>query len=197
MEFFILEEKMKTLILFGSPHKNGNTAELLHCFLENLPGEKYVINAYDKNVSPCNDCRYCYKEKKCAQIDDMDEIYNLIECCDNIVIASPMYFASFPSPLKAIVDRLQIYWSSKYIKNEEGPKIKKGAIIVTSGTKWDNMFTPIEEIVKHVFRLLNAEKICSIYAVSTDKNPVKYNSKVLKYCEECSEIFSCVKNGSH
>lgn len=180
---------MKCLVIFGSPRKNGNTAKLLNYFLENIPGEKYIFNAYELQVTPCTDCRYCYKEKKCVLEDDMNEIYSILESCDSIIIASPMYFASFPSPLKAIIDRLQVYWSSKYIRREEGTKTKKGAVIITAGTKWENMFVPIEETVKHVFRLLNTEKICSVYASGTDKNPVKNNSEVLRYCRECSEAF--------
>lgn len=43
---------MKTLILNGSPRKNGDTVSLIHIFLEGLEGEYKMVNAYEDGIGP-------------------------------------------------------------------------------------------------------------------------------------------------
>ena len=51
-----------------------------------------MISAYHCNIKPCVDCRFCWKNDGCAQKDGMQEVYADIQDCDNILIASPVYF---------------------------------------------------------------------------------------------------------
>ena len=83
---------MKTLIINGSPRVSGDTVSLINRLSENLSGEYRIINTYTCNISPCVDCRYCKTHAGCAIRDDMQEVYKYIEECDNIVIASTVYF---------------------------------------------------------------------------------------------------------
>ena len=82
----------KTLILNGSPRKNGDTAALLRILDRELAGEKRTIDCYRADVSPCVDCRACWREKRCVIDDAMQEIYRYVEDCDNVVVASPFIF---------------------------------------------------------------------------------------------------------
>ncbi len=83
---------MKTLILNGSPRKNGDTASLIERTTEKIVGEYRIVDAYRCNISPCLDCRYCWENSGCVINDEMQEIYKYIKECDNIMIASPLYF---------------------------------------------------------------------------------------------------------
>ena len=80
---------MKTLILNGSPRVNGDTASLIRTVTEGLLGEHKVLDTYRCDISPCVDCRYCREHPGCAIQDEMQEIYDYIQQCDNILIASP------------------------------------------------------------------------------------------------------------
>lgn len=65
MKFRLIIEKkndktMKTLILNGSPRENGDTVSLINKVIGNLNGEYKIINAYDCDINPCVDCRYCW-----------------------------------------------------------------------------------------------------------------------------------------
>ena len=62
---------MKTLIINGSPRKNGDTMVLINEFLKNLNGEVKLINTYYDKISPCIDCRYCWSNSSCAINDEM------------------------------------------------------------------------------------------------------------------------------
>ncbi|MFW6312128.1 MAG: flavodoxin family protein, partial [Nanoarchaeota archaeon] len=84
---------------------------MLDFFIEELSGDIEVINAYEENISPCIDCRYCWKNRGCSIKDNMQDIYNKIDEADNIIIASPVYFHTVPGPLKIIIDRCQVYWA--------------------------------------------------------------------------------------
>lgn len=81
---------MKTLIFNGSPRINGDTESLIDIVKVNLPDECRVVNAYRCNISPCMDCRYCWENQGCSIQDEMQEIYDYIQLCDNILIASPI-----------------------------------------------------------------------------------------------------------
>lgn len=125
---------MKTLILNGSPRKNGDTAGLLNKLIEKLHGECKIVNAYYADISPCIDCRYCWRSKGCSIHDVMAEIYDYLEDCDNVVIASPVYFSQPTGKLLAVCSRFQTYFAAKYFRKEE-PSLnpKKGAVILVGG----------------------------------------------------------------
>ena len=125
---------MKTLILNGSPRVNGDTASLIKELTKKLPGEYKIVNAYQCDVSPCVDCRYCWEHSGCAIADEMQEIYDYIQECDNILIASPVYFSELTGKLLDLGSRLQTYYCATFFRKEKPiPKEKKGAVILVGG----------------------------------------------------------------
>ena len=125
---------MKTLILNGSPRANGDTASLIKELTKKLPGEYEIVNAYQCDVSPCVDCRYCWEHPGCAIADEMQEIYDYIQECDNILIASPVYFSELTGKLLDLGSRLQTYYCATFFRKEKPiPKEKKGAVILVGG----------------------------------------------------------------
>ena len=125
---------MKTLILNGSPRINGDTESLIDRFVEKLNGEYKVVNAYRSDISPCLDCRYCWENEGCAINDEMQEIYQYIQECNNILIASPIYFSELTGKLLDVGSRLQIYFGARmFRKCEPITKPKQGAVILVGG----------------------------------------------------------------
>lgn len=124
---------MKTLIFNGSPRKNGDTSKLLEKLCASLDGEVRIVRAYDCDISPCVDCRYCWKHSGCAIKDGMEEIYGWIKDCDNIVIASPVYFSTLTGPLLSLMSRVQTIFCGPFFRGEEKLSGKRGAIIVVGG----------------------------------------------------------------
>ncbi len=125
---------MKTLVFFGAARKNGHTKKMVNLFVDNLEGEVTIIDCYrEKNISPCIDCRYCWKVRGCAIKDDMQNIYKMIDEADNIVLAAPMYFHSVPGPMKSVLDRCQVYWAGMLRKDHPEKPIKNGAILMVGG----------------------------------------------------------------
>lgn len=125
---------MKTLILNGSPREQGNTVALIEKIIQDLQGEYRIVNAYRCNISPCIDCRYCWEKEGCSINDEMQEIYSYIQECENILIASPIYFSELTGKLLDVGSRLQRYFCATYFRGEVPIyKLKKGAVILVGG----------------------------------------------------------------
>lgn len=125
---------MKTLILNGSPRKNGDTVSLINKLTEQLNGEYKIVNAYFANISPCVDCRYCWINDGCSIDDEMTEIYDYIVDCDNVIIASPIYFSQPTGKMFDVCSRFQTYFAAKHFRNKTPIiKTKKGAVILVGG----------------------------------------------------------------
>ena len=125
---------MKTLIINGSPRINGDTASLLNIIKENIDGEYRIVDAYRSSISPCVDCRFCWESSGCAIHDEMQEIYDYIQICDNILIASPIYFSELTGKLLDVGSRLQTYFCARFFRKEEPiAKSKKGAVVLVGG----------------------------------------------------------------
>lgn len=125
---------MKTLIFNGSPRKNGDTMSLINEVVKDLKGEYKIVNSYDCKISPCIDCRFCWENEGCSIKDGMQEIYDYIQECDNVLIASPLHFAELSGPLLCVTSRLQTYFCKKFFRKEKPvEKQKKGAVILVGG----------------------------------------------------------------
>lgn len=125
---------MKTLIFNGSPRRNGDTVSLINELTKQLNGEYKIVDAYYSDISACIDCRYCWNNDGCAIKDEMTEIYDYIEDCDSIVIASPIYFSQPTGKLLDVCSRFQTYFASKNFRNQSlSINPKKGAVILVGG----------------------------------------------------------------
>ncbi|WMJ86316.1 flavodoxin family protein [Anaerocolumna sp. MB42-C2] len=162
---------MKTLILNGSPRKNGDTVSLINKVLDKLDGEYKIVNAYDSGISPCIDCRYCWSNTGCRKLDGMQEVYNYIQVCDNILIASPIYFSELTGALLNIGSRLQTYFCAKYFRKEElHIKPKRGAVIVVGGG--DGAIDKPYDTACCLLHHMNAYDITQVtYSFSTNSKP--------------------------
>lgn len=125
---------MKTLIINGSPRPSGDTVSLIRMLENKLDGECWVLDAYRCKISPCIDCRFCRTHSGCAIQDDMQMVYAYIQDCDNIVIASPIYFSEVTGKVLDLCSRLQTWYCARTFRGETPvSKTKKGAVILVGG----------------------------------------------------------------
>ncbi len=125
---------MKTLIINGSPRPRGGTAGLIGLVKGRLMVESMVLDAYRADISPCIDCRYCWENLGCAIADGMQAVYGYIRDCQNILIASPIYFSELTGRLLDVGSRLQTYFCARAFRGEGPlPGPKKGAVILVGG----------------------------------------------------------------
>lgn len=125
---------MKTLIINGSPRPKGDTQNLISRLLPMLEGEVVQVNAYRDDIRPCIDCRGCWKNPGCVVKDGMTKIYAAMEDCDNILLASPVYYRNLTPPVINILTRMQILYAAQRFHGTDlqGPR-KKGALLLLGG----------------------------------------------------------------
>ena len=119
-------EKLKVLILNGSPRVNGNTTlairEMEQIFAESGV-EAETIQIGNRDIRGCIACGGCAEKGKCVFDDIVNEIAPKFEAADGLVVASPVYYASANATLIACLDRL--FYSTHFDKT-----MKVGASVV-------------------------------------------------------------------
>ena len=119
---------MKVLLINGSPRANGNTYVALNEMSKVLNAEGIeteLIHVGNKPIRGCVACGYCFKNRKCAFDDIVNEVSDKFNRCDGIVVGSPVYYASANATLIAFLDRL--FYSTKFDKS-----MKVGAAVAAA-----------------------------------------------------------------
>lgn len=117
------------LIIKGSPRKQGNTsllAEEFSCGAKDAGHEVKEVLLKEKKIGDCLGCGACQKNGgHCVQKDDMTEIYEALMYADVIVFASPVYFYTWTSLTKRMIDRT--YAVEPLLKNKTFYLLSAGA----------------------------------------------------------------------
>lgn len=99
----------RVLVLVGSPRKHGNTDRLADEFIRGAQESGYQVEKIylkDRKINGCLGCGACQKNGgSCVQKDDMGDIYEKWLVADAVVLASPVYFYTWTSQMKAVLDR--------------------------------------------------------------------------------------------
>lgn len=99
----------QVLIVKGSPRKKGNTSALADVFAQGVNEGGHTVTEIilkDKTIGDCLGCGACQGNGGiCVQQDDMTEIYEALKNADVIVLASPVYFYTWTSLMKRMIDR--------------------------------------------------------------------------------------------
>ncbi len=118
----------KVLLINGSPHPQGCTAEALkevQRTLESEGIETELIQVGNKNIRGCISCNKCSELGKCVFDNDLvNETAPKFEAADGIVIGSPVYYGSPNGTMLSFLDRL--FYSTPFSKH-----MKVGAAVVS------------------------------------------------------------------
>lgn len=171
---------MKTLLINGSPRKNGHTMALINELKQHLNGEMFQVNAYEAQVAPCTDCRYCWKHQGCSISDEMDHVYALLETCENFVIASPLYFSELTGPLLGLLSRLQRYYGAKYIQRDPSVSLerKKCALLITGGGS-TKTYGKVMDTANIIFKHVNGHLVGTAISGNTDRLAAELDQEAL------------------
>jgi multimeric flavodoxin WrbA len=171
---------MKTLIINGSPRKNGGSMTLVNEMIKHLEGEIRIIDTYYADISPCVDCRYCWQNNGCSINDGMQEVYKLLNEVDNVILASPLYFSELTGELLSFASRLQLFYVSRRIRkdNNFNIKAKNGALVISAGGDTKNLECANRR-ADMIFRHMNTHSIGSTCTLNTNEIPAKEDYEAL------------------
>lgn len=154
---------INVLAIYGSPRREGNTALLLKKAVQGVRdsgGKVNEINIGDLTISPCLEIYGCKKDGRCVIQDDFQEVYDQIDKCDGIMIASPIFFYAVSAQIKILMDRCQSFWVRKHWLDgheNSGRKIKKGLFISVAATNGKKLFDGALLSVRYFFDAIGAE----------------------------------------
>lgn len=163
----------KILIIDGSGRENGYTKMLIEFFKENCGcGNIVTTELFKEKFAFCDGCNYCEKNEKCRW-NDLDAFFDEFEAADFIVFASPIYNGTFSAPMKALLDRFQVYYTYfyKHNKTQKIEKRRKAILITSSGRVGERWHDIMEEQLKFACSVLNIELEASVLCNFTDTVP--------------------------
>ena len=123
-----MADKLKVLMLNGSPRATGNIALAFHemekVFEENgVEYENILLGKTD--IRGCIACETCRKNGKCVFDDIVNELSAKFEEADGLVIGSPVYYGSANGTLMSALQRM--FYSTHFDKS-----LKVGASVVSA-----------------------------------------------------------------
>lgn len=147
------------LVIQGGGRANGNTAQLVSSFAKGVEdaGHKVeIVSLMKSEVKGCLGCNACRYGKPCIQKDSFNDIVPKIENADMVVFATPLYFWTISSRLKAFIERF-------YCIAQEDPEpplgryekypVKDCALLVTAA---DDFFWTFEQVTSYYkFAIVN------------------------------------------
>lgn len=132
-------------VIIGSPRKGGNTQLLADSFIRGAvqAGNTVdVISVADYDIHGCLGCNACFRnDGLCVQNDGMAEIYSRLSNADIIVFATPIYFFTLSSQLKAIIDRLHNPIRDSF-------SVRKLVLLVVSASAKETVYEPVLAMYK-------------------------------------------------
>ena len=149
----------KILIILGGGRKKGNTAQLADAFMKGAmeAGHKTeLISLNQLQVNGCIGCNACRYGKPCVQKDDFNSLVPKILEADLLVLASPLYFWTISSKIKAFIERFyciaQEDDNPPFGRYEKYP-VHDCALLMTSA---DDFFWTFEQAVSYYqFTMVN------------------------------------------
>ncbi len=149
----------KILIIQGGGRPNGNTDQLVKAFAkgaEDAGHEVEIVSLLKNEIKGCLGCNACRYGKPCVQRDGFNELVPKLKAADLLVFASPLYFWTISSRIKAFIERF--YCIAEEDKNPplgryEKYPVKDCALLMTAA---DNFFWTFEQAVSYYkFTLVN------------------------------------------
>ncbi|AGB01158.1 flavodoxin family protein [Methanoregula formicica] len=155
---------IKVLAFAGSPRRHGNSETLLDWVLAPMAMDPEVavekVPLTEANINICRGCNACEKLNKCVQRDGMDIYHDKIVDADIILLSSPIFCMGIASLPKALIDRMQVFRSRKYVlKLPVVPPERKGkrlgTFLSTAGQDWPHVFDAAIPSVKCFYHVID------------------------------------------
>jgi len=149
----------KILVILGSAKRNGNTELLVDAFIKGAAESGHEVTKImlgEKQIAGCTGCNACKKTGFCIIKDDMTDLYPRFNECDSIILASPLYYWTISSRLKAFIERLYataIEDPNPPLGRYEKYQQKECALFMTAE---DNLFWTFQQAVSYYqFAVIN------------------------------------------
>lgn len=132
------------------------------------------------NITPCLELYECKKTGRCAIKDDMTPLYDEMDACHRVIMATPIFFYTVTAHAKAFIDRCQAGWARRYILGSrvESQYERKGALIAVGATRGKRLFEGVRLTMKYFFDAIDMSFEEELLVKGVDEK-----GEILKYPE--------------
>ncbi|MDL2226600.1 flavodoxin family protein [Deltaproteobacteria bacterium OttesenSCG-928-M10] len=155
---------MDILALHLSPRKNGNSEIMLDEFIRGAEEAGAAVEKFsvaDHRIEPCAGCAVCEETGECVITgDDMGPLYPKLASAPMVVVSTSLFFYDVPAAGKALIDRTQPLWASRYVfrKSDTLRPDGKGFLLALGATRGKDLFLPVNLCVKYFFDSIGMPK---------------------------------------
>jgi len=179
-------KKKNVLVITGSPRKNGNSDILADAFIEGTEKAGHTVNRFNagrKKIKGCMACNKCFsKGVACVFNDDFNEVAPFIEEADVIVFASPLYFFSFSTHMKAVTDKFY-----SFVIGNHPLKIKESILLACGETTDMHDFDAMIKTYELIANYLQWENKGQILVPEVNTKG-EINEKGQEYLQKATEL---------
>lgn len=158
-------EIFRVLGLSTSPRAGGNTDLMLDAALEGsreAGAQVEKVRTPKLNINPCLACNACFKNGRCRQKDDMQQLYPKLLGWEGVILAAPIFSMNLAAQAKILIDRLQCCWATRYVLEEhtvadDVRHLRQGLWLSAAGLDREDVFDPALVTVKYFFAMLEIE----------------------------------------
>ena len=137
------------LVLTGSARVGGNSDQLAEAFIRGAGNAGSNILRFDagrKQIGPCNGCEACFSTgTPCAGHDDFNEFASYLQQADAIAIFTPVYWFTFPSRIKAAIDKMYSFYFSG-----TPTRVRESILIVCGGDTNQEIYQSMIGTYEHI-----------------------------------------------
>jgi multimeric flavodoxin WrbA len=155
---------MKILAIYGSPRRRGNTSLLLKQAVNGARqagAEVEEIVLRDLKMTPCLEIYGCKKDGRCVIQDDFQRVYDQLQACQALMLASPIFFYAVSAHTKILMDRCQSLWVKKYwidkVPFGQGQIKRRGLFLSVGATGGKQLFDGALLSLRYFFDVLDME----------------------------------------
>ena len=174
----------KAVIINASPRKNGNCSQISEYIIKKLEGiDITYFNLREMEFTGCIDCGYCSKNRGCVIKDELQNMYSIFDESDITITITPIYFDGTPWKLKAMIDRMQAIYNSKYTLKDsliDRSKKRRGfTVSIAGGPEYETQFQGNKNVLEFMYKSINTELVEHINVSDTDHVPAYENKKAM------------------
>lgn len=153
----------RVVFVHGSPRKEGTSQALAKIAIKTLADRGITSDEIDTSVIAfkfpgCNACNRCQISDGfgCHLDDELSMIVNRLLNYDAIILATPIFWLSYPAQIKILIDRT--YGLIKFENNEKivSPlREKLLALLATGSTKYDDNLDILDKQCRLVAKMID------------------------------------------
>lgn len=176
------------LVLTGSPRQGGNSDLMADAFIRGAKSAGHQVTKIETaqlKIGGCTACERCYSSGgACVQGDDFNQVAKAMEQADAIVFSTPIYWFTFPTYLKAVIDKFY-----SFLIAEKRLPIRESMLLVCGEMEESSIFDGIINSYSQSISYMNWQDRGCFYVTGVCKKGDILSTGSLAQIEEIAKQF--------